>query len=413
MSLYINNIVYALVAFPAAAALFTLPYVIWQYRRYGSISLVRTLIIYSLILYGICAYFMVILPLPSPESVAALSGPTTQLVPFTFIGDMFRDSGLVISNPSTYLAALRSAAVLVVAFNVLLLLPLGVYLRYYFQCNWYQTLFIVFAVSLFFELTQLSGLYGIYERAYRLFDVDDLMLNTLGGMCGFWLAPLFAKILPSRERMDERSYARGRRVTLTRRFVAMMIDNFFVSSFAALLPYPLKLVGLSGLAAALDTSLLPGYIAGVLLIFFVFPLLSGGYTPGKFCVGLRLRRPDGGKPRWRQYLVRYGLLYLVILPLPGWAVLLVDATRSAPMLVNLLCILFVPAAFVIWVVFAVHFFRTGAKKRDCFTYARLSGIVNTSTVHMRCPDAADSDAKISADTPEITAATPDSGEPAK
>lgn len=48
---------------------------------------------------------------------------------------------------------------------------------------------LTLGLSLVFELTQLSGLFGLYPRPYRLADVDDLMTNTLGGMVGYWLRP--------------------------------------------------------------------------------------------------------------------------------------------------------------------------------------------------------------------------------
>ncbi|MGE9575057.1 VanZ family protein, partial [Escherichia coli] len=60
------------------------------------------------------------------------------------------------------------------AFNVLLLIPFGIYLRYYFRLSFMKTMIASFCLSLFFELTQLSGLYFIYPRPYRLFDVNDL-----------------------------------------------------------------------------------------------------------------------------------------------------------------------------------------------------------------------------------------------
>ena len=72
-----------------------------------------------------------------------------------------------------------------VFYNILLTLPFGIYLRYYFNCSFKKTFFCTFLLTLFFELTQLSGLYGIYPRPYRLFDVDDLFLNTLGGIIGY------------------------------------------------------------------------------------------------------------------------------------------------------------------------------------------------------------------------------------
>ena len=56
-------------------------------------------------------------------------------------------------------------------------MPFGVYLRYYFCYHWRKTLQLSFLLSLFFELTQLSGLYFVYPGSYRLFDVDDLIVN--------------------------------------------------------------------------------------------------------------------------------------------------------------------------------------------------------------------------------------------
>ena len=65
---YINDVITGLIVFPFIAALFTFPYAIFQYHKYGSVSKYRTLIIYSFILYMLIAYFMVILPLPDRAS---------------------------------------------------------------------------------------------------------------------------------------------------------------------------------------------------------------------------------------------------------------------------------------------------------------------------------------------------------
>lgn len=52
-----------------------------------------------------------------------------------------------------------------------------------------SAVFFGFGLSLACELTQLTGLWGIYPCAYRAFNVDDLLLNTLGCVTG---AALFA-----------------------------------------------------------------------------------------------------------------------------------------------------------------------------------------------------------------------------
>ena len=65
---YIENIYWGLLIFPFIAAVFTLPYALYHYNKYGSVSKLRTLIIYSFILYMLIAFFMVCLPLPDWES---------------------------------------------------------------------------------------------------------------------------------------------------------------------------------------------------------------------------------------------------------------------------------------------------------------------------------------------------------
>ncbi len=44
-----------------------------------------------------------------------------------------------------------------------------------------------------------NGLFFIYPKAYRLFDVDDLIINTTGGILGYLVTPLFQKLLPTRD----------------------------------------------------------------------------------------------------------------------------------------------------------------------------------------------------------------------
>lgn len=48
-------------------------------------------------------------------------------------------------------------------------------------------------LTLTVELTQLTGLWGLYPCAYRQFNVDDLILNALGVVVGFLLARISSK----------------------------------------------------------------------------------------------------------------------------------------------------------------------------------------------------------------------------
>ena len=54
-------------------------------------------------------------------------------------------------------------------------------------------LFFGLGLTLTVELTQLTGLWGLYPCAYRQFNVDDLILNALGVVVGFLLARISSK----------------------------------------------------------------------------------------------------------------------------------------------------------------------------------------------------------------------------
>ena len=133
---YIEALEQAAILFPILAVLFTIPYIAWNYHKYGSVLSLRILIVYSFILYMLCAYCLVILPLPTGEAAANLSGHQAQLVPFTFLGDIARESDAVLSQPRTWLTVFNSNAFLTTLFNLFLTMPFGMYLRYYFRCGW-------------------------------------------------------------------------------------------------------------------------------------------------------------------------------------------------------------------------------------------------------------------------------------
>lgn len=234
MANYLTTIKTAFFVFPILAFLFTIPFILNQYHKYASIQKIRVIIIYSFILYMLTAYFMVILPLPSRSSVLHLTTPRVRLSPFFFIGDFLAKTSLVVSNPSTYLSALKEACFYVPAFNILLTIPFGMYLRYYFRCSLKKTVLFSFLLSLFYELTQLSGLYFIYPRSYRLFDVDDLILNTLGGVIGYFIMG-FIKFLPKREAIDAIAYEDGMTVSGMRRITGFFLDLFIYLVLSILL----------------------------------------------------------------------------------------------------------------------------------------------------------------------------------
>lgn len=225
---YFTSIKMAVLVFQILAFVFTVPYMIFNYRKYGSVNKLRTLIVYSFILYLLTIYFLVILPLPKLESVHTKYTDMLNLVPFSFIVDFIKKTPFVITKPATWILALKDSTIYVPAFNILMLIPFGIYLRYYFKCSFKKTVLLTALLSLFFELIQLSGLYFIYPGPYRLCDIDDIIQNTTGGCIGYALAFIVMKLLPSREEIDDKSIEDGSRVSAIRVCLSIFIDTFIL-----------------------------------------------------------------------------------------------------------------------------------------------------------------------------------------
>ena len=298
MGVYAVPIKTGLIVFPIIAFIITIPYMIKQYHKYGSIPFLRTTIIYSFVLYLLTAWFMVILPLPKIDDVAKMTGPWAQLIPFACIKDFIDHIHISLTSISSWIEAFKNPIIYTVLFNFVLTLPFRVSLRYYFKRKWWEVLTLTFMLSLFFEVTQLSGLFGIYPRPYRLFDVDDLIVNTTGGMLGFFITPLFAKILPSREDLDDKAYMSGQKVTIPRRLIADLIDFILIS-----------LITFSGILNRyiIDFSIL----SLVYVCYFIIFTMIFGKTVGKFIVGIKVVSSDDKRAKPHQILIRYVTKYVL------------------------------------------------------------------------------------------------------
>ncbi|USB34083.1 VanZ family protein [Paenibacillus sp. YPG26] len=293
---YLFPISYAFLSFPFAAMAFTLPFLIVQYRKHGYINKVRAFVLYLFLLYLLNALFLVILPLPSSRHNAVMTGGTMQLLPLNFINDILKETSISAAHPSTYLKLLKERAFLQVIFNVLLTVPFGMILRYYFQAGWKRSVLLSFLLALFFEVTQLTGIYGLYDHPYRVFDVDDLITNTLGGVLGYLAAEWLTGLLPRIEQLDANVDLSTKRVTYTRRGIAFLIDFFFCTiliTVCSILRIPAAFWVATG------------------LYFILVPWLTNGLTPGKWLVRIRLT-DRGERIALSSLIIRYGLLYWLI-----------------------------------------------------------------------------------------------------
>jgi putative membrane protein len=298
MNQYIEVSLQAVILFPFVVAIFTLPYIAYNYHKYGSVISLKVVIVYSFIFYILCMYCLVILPLPSPEKAATLHSHKMQLEPFLFIKDILQRSDIIKDQPRTWLSVVLNKAFLVNILNLFLALPFGMYLRYYFKRSFIETLVLSFLLSLFFEITQLTGLYFAYSGSYRLFDVDDLIVNTSGGVLGFLLMGTFMKFLPSRDELDEISYKKGMEVSLTRRFISFFFDMAFIAFLTFICEILIP-----------EFALLFSFEASILFYFSVFPILFKGKTFGKFITSTAIVSLNEERPAFYSYFLRYILFY--------------------------------------------------------------------------------------------------------
>ncbi|MGG4403711.1 VanZ family protein [Paenibacillus amylolyticus] len=308
MSSYVFPVQTAFLIFVFAAMFLLVPWLIYGYRKDGFFSWSRFGISFSFIFYILAAYCLVILPFPTTRDTCAQQAADTiyyNLVPFTFVKDIMKETPIVWTQPSSYIGMIQGRAFLQVLFNVLLLMPLGVYIRYFFQKRafWKYALLGGFGLSLFFEITQITGFYGYYNCPYRLFDVDDLLLNTSGAIIGFFTAPILLALFPSRASIQAKSeqIVEQNRVYTMPQLLALIIDGVVVVFLSNLISI---FTASDVISDALSTS-----IAMVIVLFFI-PWVRNGATPGSAILRFRYVDRQTGTPTSESLFKRFAALYV-------------------------------------------------------------------------------------------------------
>ncbi|WP_103510801.1 VanZ family protein [Streptomyces sp. SM13] len=291
---YLLPVEAAMTLFPLLAALILSPAAVHGYRRRGRAGGWPVLVFYSFVFYLLAAVLQTVMPLPADTDAHCATiryAESPQLQPFAFHTRIASASGGDWSVST--LAGLGSTWTTLL--NAVLLLPLGVYLRYYFRQRLLPATVVSLATSLFFETTQYTGLWFVYACPYRQFNVDDLSLNTAGAIAGWLIAGPLARALPANDPDRERTRY-GHRVTLTRRALAFLTD------LAGWLVVWTLTTGLLAVATDWPTGrryALPAGAALGFVWFWILPVIFAT-TPGKRAVLLRLARPDGSRPGlWR------------------------------------------------------------------------------------------------------------------
>lgn len=302
-----RNAVIAIIGGTALFVALFAPILLVQYRRYGRLSVPRLLGAAAVSIYGVAVFAYTLFPLPADTGRTCTS--PIQLIPFHVVADISRETaGMPLRS------VLLSAPVLQFVLNIVLFVPWGVLVRRFFSRG------IVFAtlsglgLSLLIELTQYTGVWGLYGCAFRLADVDDLIANTSGSLVGALIAPLVLWWMPRQGELRQRRLE-ARPVTIRRRWVGMLFDWVFFSVLGSVfsvtvvdLPRAFG-VPVPGWMDVLASTLIPG-----VLIFLLPSLLGSGETLGQRAVWLRPHWGDDG-PTGARRVVRssVGLAWTALL----------------------------------------------------------------------------------------------------
>lgn len=267
------------------------PYVAWSYRRRGTLGYGHALIAAMSLIYAMALWTYTIVPLPDPQSVQCT---TAQLRPLESLWEVDLTA-----------KGLADPALAQLAMNVALFVPFGMLVRHLTAARIRWVVPAAFAVSLLIELTQLTGVWGLYPCSYRLFDVDDLIANTLGATIGVLAAPLLRRI-PGQGILPPdvpREVTRGRRLT------GMAADLVTVHVVSLLVYLPLGL-------AARDAGWFGGEVpygrlhAGTtlavgLILLLGLPAFTRGATLGQLVTSTRPLTVSGRAPSGRARTIRW------------------------------------------------------------------------------------------------------------
>ena len=198
----------AVALWPLASLLLTLPILAYLYHRDGRLRATSAVSAYLAVLYVLGLGCFTLYPLPDGTSGPGITyGIEPRFNPLGFLDDLAKDGVRALPD---------------MVANVAFFVPLGFIAGRLLRWRFAMTLAAGFGTSLLIETAQLTGLFGLYPYAYRMFDVLDLFCNTAGAAVGWGAAVLAGRLLPPGE------LAREGRVTdrpgFVRRAVAFWID---------------------------------------------------------------------------------------------------------------------------------------------------------------------------------------------
>lgn len=331
MSDQVANALIATALGSVAAVLLLVPVAAFEYRRDGRLGPGDLAILLSGAVYGLALWTYTLLPMPAADHYRCKQPQTTPLGTIRTIG--LPDGHRLDRHGVVWLV--HDPAFLQVALNVLLFVPLGFYVRKLLGRGFLVATVLGLGISLLIETTQATGVWHLFGCAYRQFDVDDVMVNTLGALGGSLLAALVVRrrrgeiVLPTH-------------ITYGRRLVGMVSDVLFVVLVGAAVVVVYRAAfhyGLHHGYRVIGTDLRRALQWGVPGAVEVLLVLGAGRTFGEWVVSVRaVARRRGLAPLSRAVKLALGVGPLVVVGYlaPAWstwalpAYLLLAAAAALP-----------------------------------------------------------------------------------
>ncbi|MGA8847644.1 MAG: VanZ family protein [Nocardioides sp.] len=311
MSDQATNALIAVALGSALAVLLFVPTAAVQYRRNGTLGPSDLATLLAAAVYGLALWTYTLLPMPASDSYVCKSSNLDPLgsIRELWAGDLGGGSASLLRDP----------VFLQIALNVLLFVPLGFFLRTILKRGVVVAALVGSTVSLLIETTQLTGVWSLYDCAYRLFDVDDVFVNTAGAVVGSLLSALF---------VSRRAHALPVPTSLTigRRLVGMLSDLLFVVLFGGLVALSYRAAAVYG-PLSLDLDVQTTLQVALPYAVQAVSVLGAGRTIGEWTISVRAVPRRSSLNRWEP-LARIVKLLTGITPpvvfflLGGWWALL-------------------------------------------------------------------------------------------
>lgn len=274
----------SLLVWPVASMVLTFPILIYLYHRDGRLKSLSVLSTYMLVLYALGLFFFTCAPFPSGDTGLGITyGVNPQLNPLGFVGYIAKD-GL--------------SAIPQIVCNIIFFMPFGFLCCRLLRLSKTKTVVLSLLASLLIETTQLTGIFGMYEYAYRTFDVCDLYWNVAGGFIGYLFAELSFKVVPKCADVAEPPTCPSflhRLTAFTLDWILILVAMVVVTTLISLL---MSILGIDhGLG-------IMAYVFGLVVIYdyLVHPMMFDGFTVAGRIVNLRCDTERRSRGRRLEFL---------------------------------------------------------------------------------------------------------------